>query len=141
MSDENLTHTCCWCQSAMDPKYAMCGDCWERELKRRETERDHALDDLKAEIANHREDTAELTRIQKYMDGQLVAPAPRGLTHRIAEAIGGPMDSMIDILRRGLEDQGCFVRPMQYTNEEDSGALRVTTDDDRVFSVHFHMEG
>ena len=51
------------------------------------------------------------------------------------------MDSMIDILRRGLEDQGCFVRPMQYTNEEDSGALRVTTDDDRVFSVHFHMEG
>ena len=51
------------------------------------------------------------------------------------------MDSMIDILRRGLEDQGCFVRTMQYTNEEDSGALRVTTDDDRVFSVHFHMEG
>ena len=51
------------------------------------------------------------------------------------------MDRMIDLLRRGLEDQGCFVRPMQYTNEDDSGALRVTTDDDRVFSVHFHLEG
>ena len=62
MSDENLTHTCCWCQSAMDPEYAMCGDCWERELKRRETERDHALDDLKAEIANHRDDLGTLHR-------------------------------------------------------------------------------
>ena len=64
MSDENLTHTCCWCQSAMDPHYAMCGDCWERELKRRETERDHALDDLKAEVANHREDEAKMKALE-----------------------------------------------------------------------------
>ena len=64
MSDENLTHTCCWCQSAMDPHYAMCGDCWERELKRRETERDHALDDLKAEISNHREDEAKMKALE-----------------------------------------------------------------------------
>ena len=48
----------------MDPHYAMCGDCWERELKRRETERDHALDDLKAEISNHREDEAKMKALE-----------------------------------------------------------------------------
>ena len=53
---------------------------------------------------------------------------------------GNPMETMIDLLRRGLEDQGCFVRPMQYAHEEDSGCLRVSTDDNRVFSVHFHPE-
>ena len=50
------------------------------------------------------------------------------------------METMIDLLRRGLEDQGCFVRPMQYINEEDSGCLRVSTGDNRVFSVHFRPE-
>ena len=71
MSDENLTHTCCWCQSAMDPQYAMCGDCWERELKRRETERDHALDDLKAEVANHREDEAKMKALEAQLLEQM----------------------------------------------------------------------
>jgi hypothetical protein len=49
------------------------------------------------------------------------------------------METMLDLLRRGLEDQGCFVRPMQYTHEEDSGILRVTAPDDRVFSIHFNQ--
>ncbi len=55
-AEDNLTHTCCWCQSSMDPDQAMCVECWQENMKRREVERDHALDDLKAEIANHRED-------------------------------------------------------------------------------------
>ena len=48
------------------------------------------------------------------------------------------METMLDLLTRGLQDQGCFVRPMQYTPKEDSGILRVTTDDDRMYSVHFN---
>ncbi len=51
---------------------------------------------------------------------------------------GEPMETMLDLLTRGLQDQGCFVRPMQYTPKEDSGILRVTTDDDRMYSVHFN---
>ena len=43
----------------------------------------------------------ELDRIQKYMDGQLIAPAPRGLTHRIAEAIEG-RDSVINELNEEI---------------------------------------
>ena len=52
----------------------------------------------------------ELERIQKYMDGQLLAPAPRGLCHRIAEAIEG-RDSAINELA------------------EENGTLRAQVDD------------
>ena len=73
----------------MDPHYAMCGDCWERELKRRETERDHALDDLKAEISNHREDEARIrahkARIAE-LEAMIVRIAdPADLSHEDAE--------------------------------------------------------
>jgi len=48
------------------------------------------------------------------------------------------METMLDLLTRGLQDQGCFVRPMHYAHGDDSGILRVTTDDDRIFSIHFN---
>jgi hypothetical protein len=35
MNDEK-THTCIWCQSAMDPDLAMCGPCWEENLHKRD---------------------------------------------------------------------------------------------------------
>jgi len=50
------------------------------------------------------------------------------------------MNSMLDLLTISLQDAGCFARVIHYDTEKDSGILRVTTDDERVYSVHFTPE-
>jgi hypothetical protein len=48
------------------------------------------------------------------------------------------MPNFDDTLAAGLIDQGCFCRIMQVDPDGDSGVMRVTTSDDRVYSIHFN---
>ena len=51
----------------------------------------------------------------------------------------GP-EPFLGIIRTALINAGCFVRTLQYNHSDDSGGiLRVTTDDDRIYSVHFDL--
>jgi len=46
-----------------------------------------------------------------------------------------PFDQLLIL---SLQDAGCFVRSLQMDSDGDSGILRVTTDDERIYSIHFN---
>ena len=47
-------------------------------------------------------------------------------------------ESFLDILNRALINAECHVRTLHFNERYDSGIVRVTTDDELVYSIHFN---